>query len=234
VNEVPTASVTACTAATVAQLPAVRVLLKSFLDHHPGARFHVLLVDSDGQNGIAVPDGPVEFLHPSAIGVDETQLARLRTAYQGAELANVLRPVLMHWLVGAADTSGPVLHLDPTVLVLAPLVEPILAGLVQRCVVLLPRVLKPLPEDNHRPDAADLHKAGLFDPALIAVNRGAEDSCAPGPNTSSATAPPPFSTAPPSSSTTTSCATPASAFPCSTRPSARCAPTNAARSPSTV
>jgi FkbM family methyltransferase len=175
VNEVPTASVTACTAATVAQLPAVRVLLKSFLDHHPGARFHVLLVDSDDPSGIAVPDGPVEFLHPSAIGVDDEQLARLRTAYQGAELAYVLRPVLMRWLVTATDTSGVVLHLDPSVLVLAPIVEPILAGLVQRCVVLLPRVLKPLPEDNRRPDAADLHKAGLFDPALIAVNRGAED-----------------------------------------------------------
>ncbi|HEY4018343.1 MAG TPA: FkbM family methyltransferase [Pseudonocardiaceae bacterium] len=174
-NEVPTASVTACTAATVAQLPAVRVLLKSFLDHHPGARFHVLLVDSDESSGVAVPDGPVEVLHPSVIGVDDEQLARLRTAYQGAELANVLRPILMHWLVTATDTSGPVLHLDPAVLVLAPLVEPVLAGLVQRCVVLLPRVLKPLPEDNRRPDAADLHAAGLFDPALIAVNRGAED-----------------------------------------------------------
>ena len=175
VNEVPTASVTACTAATVAQLPAVRVLLKSFLDHHPGARFHVLLVDSDDPSGIAVPDGPVEFLHPSAIGVDDEQLARLRTAYQGPELAHVLRPVLMRWLVTSTDTSGVVLHLDPSVLVLAPLVEPVLAGLVQRCVVLLPRVLKPLPEDNRRPDAADLHAAGLFDPALIAVNRGAED-----------------------------------------------------------
>jgi FkbM family methyltransferase len=175
VNEVPTASVTACTAATVAQLPAVRVLLKSFLDHHPDARFHVLLVDSDDPSGVAVPDGPVEFLHPSVIGVDAEQLARLRTAYHGVELAHVLRPVLMRRLVNATDTSGVVLHLDPSVLVLAPLVEPILAGLVQRCVVLLPRVLKPLPEDNRRPDAADLHKAGLFDPALIAVNRGAED-----------------------------------------------------------
>lgn len=151
------------------------MLLKSFLDHHPGARFHVLLVDSDDPSGVAMPDGPVEILHPSVIGIDEEQLARLRTAYQGAELAQVLRPVLMRWLVTATDTSGVVLHLDPAVLVLAPLVEPVLAGLVQRCVVLLPRVLKPLPEDNRRPDAADLHKAGLFDPALIAVNRGAED-----------------------------------------------------------
>ncbi len=151
------------------------MLLKSFLDHHPGARFHVLLVDSDEPSAVAVPDGRVELLHPSAIGIDDDQLARLRTAYHGTELTHVLRPILMRRLVTSTDTSGVVLHLDPSVLVLAPLIEPILAGLVQRCVVLLPRVLKPLPEDNRRPDAADLHRAGLFDPALIAVNRGAED-----------------------------------------------------------
>ncbi|HEX3778995.1 MAG TPA: FkbM family methyltransferase [Pseudonocardiaceae bacterium] len=186
--EVPTASVTACTAATVAQLPAVRVLLKSFLDHHPGARFHVLLVDSDDPTGVAVPEGPVEFLHPSVIGVDDEQLARLRTAYRSDELGAVLRPTLMRWLVAATDTSGPVLYLDPAVLILGSIIEPVLDGLVEpggggqqaagrkkHSVVLLPRVLKPLPEDNRRPDAADLHTEGLFDPALIAVNRGAED-----------------------------------------------------------
>ncbi|HKN99616.1 MAG TPA: FkbM family methyltransferase, partial [Pseudonocardiaceae bacterium] len=37
------------------------------------------------------------------------------------------------------------------------------------------RVLQPLPEDGLRPDAADLRAAGLFDPALVAVNRGAAD-----------------------------------------------------------
>jgi len=50
----------------------------------------------------------------------------------------------------------------------------VLAGLVACSLVLLPRVSRPLPEDGLRPDAADLRAAGLFDPAMVAVNRGAE------------------------------------------------------------
>ncbi|HEY0806541.1 MAG TPA: glycosyltransferase, partial [Pseudonocardiaceae bacterium] len=89
-------------------------------------------------------------------------------------LTRSVRPRLMHSLVTSSETSGPVLYLDPSVLVLGPIVAPVLAGLVACSLVLLPRVSQPLPEDGLRPDAADLRAAGLFDPAMVAVNRGAE------------------------------------------------------------
>jgi len=169
--------VTVCTIATLRQLPAVRVLVKSFADHNPGARWHVLLVDADAIADLGslerfAPDAG--YVHPADLGVDAAELDRLRTAYTPDELCAVLRPRLMHWLVTSTATSGPVLHLDPSVLVLGPIVESVLAGLVTHSLVLLPRVSRALPEDGLRPDAADLRAAGMFDPALVAVNRGAD------------------------------------------------------------
>jgi FkbM family methyltransferase len=176
---VPAVPLTACTVATVHQLPAVRVLARSFADHHPGARLHALLVDCDRDDVVdlrelgRLPEG-AEFLHPTALGISEDDLARLRTACRPEQLCAVLRPRLMRALAASVDTSGPVLHLDPSVLVLGPIVEPVLAGLVEHSLVLLPRLLGPLPEDGLRPDPAELRAAGLFDPSLIAVNRGAD------------------------------------------------------------
>jgi FkbM family methyltransferase len=176
----PTVAVTACTVASLRQLPSVRVLAKSFADHHPGATCHALLVDADADTLAEIGDlarfaDGSRFVLPVDIGVDKDELARLRTSFAPDELCAVLRPRLMRWLVTQATTNGPVLYVDPSVLVLAPIVTSVLAGLVDHSLVLVPRVLRPLPEDGLRPDAAELRTAGLFDPALVAVNRGAAD-----------------------------------------------------------
>ncbi len=179
-TDTATVAVTACTVASLRQLAAVRVLARSFADHHPGATCAALLVDCDADTLADLGDlgrlaDGARFLLPGDIGVGDAELARLRTAFAPDELCAVLRPRLMRWLVTSAHTSGPVLHLDPSVLVLAPIVEPVFAGLVDHSLVLVPRVLQSLPEDGLRPDGAELRAAGLFDPALIAVNRGAAD-----------------------------------------------------------
>ena len=164
-----TVPLTACAVATVAELPAVRVLVESFTSHHPGARFHVLLVDA------AQDVRDHGYLQPGDLGIDDAELARLRTACDPVALRAVLRPRLIRWLLGAASTSGPVVYLDPSVLVLGSIAEPVLAGLVACSLVLAPRVLSALPDDGRRPAPAELRAAGLFDPALLAVNRGAEE-----------------------------------------------------------
>jgi FkbM family methyltransferase len=178
-NRPETVAVTACTVASLRQLPAVRVLAKSFADHHPGATCHALLVDCDRQTLAELGElgrlaEGARFVLPADLGIADDELARLRTAFDPEDLCAVLRPRLMRWLVISVHTSGPVLYVDPSVLVLAPIVASVLAGLVEHSLVLVPRVLHPLPEDGLRPDAAELRTAGLFDPALVAVNRGAE------------------------------------------------------------
>ncbi|HEX3648172.1 MAG TPA: FkbM family methyltransferase, partial [Pseudonocardiaceae bacterium] len=173
-------AVTACTVATLRGLPSVRVLVKSFADHHPGAICHALLVDCDPDTLAELGElgriaAGARYVLPGELGIDDVELARLRTAFAPDELCAVLRPRLMRWLVASERTSGPVLYLEPSVLVLAPIVAPVLAGLVDHSLVLVPRVLRPLPDDDLRPDAAELRAAGMFDPALVAVNRGASD-----------------------------------------------------------
>jgi FkbM family methyltransferase len=175
-----TVAVTACTVASLRQLAAVRVLARSFADHHPGASCAALLVDCDAATLADLGDlgrlaAGARFVLPADLGIGDEELARLRTALAPEDLCAVLRPRLMRWLLTSAHTSGPVLYLDPSVLVLAPIVEPVFAGLVEHSLVLVPRLLQPLPEDGLRPDAAELRTAGLFDPALVAVNRGAAD-----------------------------------------------------------
>lgn len=173
----PAVPLTACTVATAATLPSVRVLARSFADHHPGARFHTLVVDCapDDVARLASPAPGVDFLHPAALGLTGDELAELRTACSPDELRAALRPRLVHHLVTSTETSGPVLYLDPSVLVLAPVTGAVLGGLVEHSLVLLPRVLRPLPEDGLRPDTSELRAAGLFDPSFVAVNRGAAD-----------------------------------------------------------
>ncbi|GGM84524.1 hypothetical protein GCM10012275_64040 [Longimycelium tulufanense] len=159
----------ACTTATSGELAAVRVLGETFLGHHPGARFVALLVDLPG--GGTPPAGAVELLRPADLGVDATELARLGTACTAEQLRAVLRPRLLTHLLPA---GGPVLHLDPSVVVLGRLEELVRPLLRERPLLLVPRVLEPLPRDGLRPTPAELRAAGFFDPGFLGVAPTAE------------------------------------------------------------
>lgn len=153
----------ACTAATVADLPAARVVASTFRTKHPGSRFVILLVDGD-------PAGQ-DVVTPAGIGVDDRELARLATAYTAAQVRVVLRPRLLESLLSAGQ---PVLYLDPQVLVLDSVTEIVTDGLSKADVVLVPRVLHALPEDGRRPAPQELRAAGVYDPGFLAVAPGAE------------------------------------------------------------
>ncbi|MCO1582717.1 FkbM family methyltransferase [Crossiella sp. SN42] len=156
----------ACTVATRAQLPAVRVLTTSFLGHHRDGQFIALVVDAD-------PDaaGP-GVLTPADIGVATEELHRLATACTARELCAVLQPRLLAHLLAE---GGPVLYLDPSVVVLDSVAEQVLSAAARVPVVLAPRVLRPLPRDGRRPAPEELLAAGTFDPGFLAVTPGAEE-----------------------------------------------------------
>ena len=94
----------ACTVATRAELPAVRVLSTSFLAAHPQARFMSLLVDADP--GTSSPG----VLTPADIGIEDAELAVLATACTAPQLCSMLRPRLLEWLLAR---SGPADRKDP-------------------------------------------------------------------------------------------------------------------------
>jgi FkbM family methyltransferase len=150
----------ACTVATSAQLPAARVTAESFRAAHPGARFDILLVD--GEPGSDV-------LTPGDIGIDEDELAMLATAYTAEQTKAVLRPQLLKTLLA----NGPVLYLDPGVLVLARVDEIVEQALRNGDFALVPRVLRPLPHDGLSPTPEDLINAGVYEPGFLAAGPGA-------------------------------------------------------------
>ncbi|MEB3367786.1 FkbM family methyltransferase [Saccharopolyspora mangrovi] len=156
-----------CTLACRDQLPAARVLRRSFRKHHPGAGFVLLIVDEPA----AVRDEP-DALSIADIGVDPQEFARLAIGCTAEQLRGVLRPRLLKHLLRSGST---VLHFEPWVQVFGPFDE-LLAGLIaERPVALVPRVLHPLAADGLRPSPADLAESGTFDSSAVAVRPGAED-----------------------------------------------------------
>ncbi|WP_143023016.1 FkbM family methyltransferase [Lentzea jiangxiensis] len=158
-------AICACTVATAAELPAVKVLSSSFLAEHPEGRFVALVVDAQPEHS-----GP-GLITPLDIGVDEVELRVLATALDAAGLKAAMVPRLLEALL---SQGMPVLYLDPWVQVFGSLTKLVLEALRTAPVVLLPRTLRPLPPDGLQPGPAELHDLGAFDPGFIAVGAGAE------------------------------------------------------------
>jgi FkbM family methyltransferase len=154
--------VSACTVATSAQLPAARVTAETFRATHPGSRFDILLVD--GEPGSDV-------LTPGDIGIGDEELALLATAYTAEQLRAVLKPQLLAKLL----ENGPVLYLDPSVMVLGAVDQIVVEALASADFALVPRVLQPLPHDDLAPTPEDLIDAGVYEPGFLAVGPGAAE-----------------------------------------------------------
>lgn len=155
----------ACTVATAAELPAVKVLSSSFLANHPQARFMALVVDALPENS-----GP-GLVTPADLGMSQDELAELATGCTASQLCGVLRPKLLEQLLGQ---GVPVLYLDPWVQVLHPLTDLVEAAVRRGPLVLVPRALRPLPDDGLRPTPTELIETGVFDPGFLLVAPGAE------------------------------------------------------------
>ncbi|SFR26495.1 methyltransferase, FkbM family [Lentzea waywayandensis] len=158
-------TICACTVATAAELPAVKVLSSSFLAEHPEGRFVALIVDAQPEHA-----GP-GLITPMEIGVTEDELHVLATSLDAASLKAAMVPRLLEALL---SQGMPVLYLDPWVQVFGSLTKLVLEALRTAPVVMVPRTLRPLPSDGLQPGPADLHDQGAFDPGFIAVGKGSE------------------------------------------------------------
>ncbi|MGH4017461.1 MAG: glycosyltransferase, partial [Pseudonocardiaceae bacterium] len=157
----------ACTIVARNYLPAARVLAASYLWHHPGARFVVLVVDAlPGEAGrLSTAEGE-ELLDPVALDLDTAEFHRMATAYTVTELCTALKPWLLRWALGQADVA---VYLDPDIEIYAPLPE-LVQQAVLHAIVLTPHVLQPMPRDGLRPSEADIMAAGVFNLGFIAVS----------------------------------------------------------------
>ncbi|WIX86937.1 glycosyltransferase [Amycolatopsis sp. DG1A-15b] len=136
----------ACTVVTRDRLAAAEVLAASYRAHHPGHDFVLLVADGDTAAG--------------DLGLDPDEYFRLVTCHAGADLADVLRPLLLAKLLDRFDV---VVLLDPDVEVHAPFEDVTrLAG--DHGLVAAAALLAPLPQDGLEPEDVP----GVFDGFLAA------------------------------------------------------------------
>ncbi len=162
--------VAGCTVATRNYLADARVAAESFVDHHPGSRFVILVVDGDHMPPAGWSHRDVELVTPSILGFDRDELLRMAAIYDPAELACALKPLALRQALTHAEVA---IYLDGDVEILAPMPE--LAGAGRdHAVVLVPHVLEPMPRDGRLPDETGLLGSGIYNGGLLACGPGSE------------------------------------------------------------
>ncbi|MGV9359755.1 glycosyltransferase [Amycolatopsis sp. NPDC003731] len=136
----------ACTVVTRDRLGAAEVLAASYRAHHPGHEFTVLVAD----------DGAA----PGELDLDPEEYFRLVTCHDGADLADVLRPLLLRSLLERFDVA---VLLDTDIEVHAPF-EDVSALAADHGVVVAAALLAPLPRDGLEPEDVP----GVYDGFLAA------------------------------------------------------------------
>ncbi|MEU3649521.1 glycosyltransferase family 4 protein [Lentzea sp. NPDC034063] len=152
----------ACTITRESGLPLATVLAKSYLEHHPGSRFVIAVLDAEP--GARSEDG-ITVLGPGAIGVPEDDYFGLATAYPPEQLAEALKPLLLRELLLEADVA---VHLTSSSFVLAPMGD-LLGG--EHALVVSPHFHQPF--DDVKSDEGRLVGTGVFDPGFVVVSQGA-------------------------------------------------------------
>jgi hypothetical protein len=134
-----------CTVASRRFLAQASVTAQSFLEHHPGRRFAVLISD-DPSGERSMGDG-VETLRPRDIGMDDRELHRMALYYSVKELSCAMKVFLLEHLVNRGETA---VMLDGDVCVYADLSP--LADLARRHgLVLTPQCVSARPTPDRFP-----------------------------------------------------------------------------------
>ena len=159
----------ACTIAAQNYLAQVRVLAESFLQHHPGATFTVLVVDAESPGEVDCPEG-CRVCTILDIGLDAATVHEMATIYDLTEFATAVKPTLLRYLI--SELIEPVTYLDPDILLYAPIADAeVLVG--EHGILLTPHVLAALPRDGSELTEQGLLKAGIYNLGFITVTPNA-------------------------------------------------------------
>jgi hypothetical protein len=147
-------------------LEMARLLGRSFLAAHPGARFTVLLVDD---HPVDAGDDGIDVVRLGDLPLSDDDRDLMRTIYDVMELSTAVKPAFLQLLLRDDDLAC---YIDPDIYVYAPfeeLVDP--ARTVG--IVLTPHVLEPIPRDGRAPSERMIMQSGIFNLGFIAVGRPA-------------------------------------------------------------
>jgi glycosyltransferase involved in cell wall biosynthesis len=162
---------TTCTIIARNYAAHARVLARSFAHHHPGQRLQVLVVD-DVDAGTDWSDEPFDVVSPFELPLEERTFHEMAMCYEVMELSTALKPWLMRLLLQRSG-GGPVLYLDPDILVLARL-DPVTALLGEHHVVLTPHTTEPIPRDGRQACEVDILASGVYNLGFLGLSAGCE------------------------------------------------------------
>jgi hypothetical protein len=163
-----TTAIHGCTVIACNYEAHARVLAETFLSHHLGSTFSVLVVD-DPQRVIA-REQPWEVLAPADVGIDGDELHRRATMYETQGLVASMKPNLLLELL--SRECGPVILLDADGCVYGDLTG--VAELAeQRSLVLSPHSLDPYPPWDLDGPEQIIFRAGVMNAGFLGVGAGA-------------------------------------------------------------
>lgn len=159
----------ACTVVSPNYLAFARVLSASYLAHHPGDRFFVLIV-ADTSDPAPFAGSTFEPVLLGEIGLPELRAAAMR--YDILELNTNVKPAFLQYLFQRYALEA-VVYLDPDIAVYAPL-SPVFDLLrAGASAVLTPHITEPV-EDGCSPSEQDHLYNGTYNLGFVALRRGEE------------------------------------------------------------
>jgi hypothetical protein len=160
-----------CTVVARNYLAHARVLARSFLEHHPDASVHVLVLDADADAAdSSLGDELFTVVRPEEV-VPADDFRTMRAMYDVLELATAVKPWLLRSLLDRY--RAPVCYVDPDIEVFSPLVEATESA-QSVPLVLTPHLTAPMARDGRTPDEDFILKSGVFNLGFVAVGKGAE------------------------------------------------------------
>jgi hypothetical protein len=156
----------ACTIVTRNFLSYARIVGSSYLRHHPGTRFYVLVVDGLPE-GVSAGPG-LEVIEPQSL--DLPGFHELCFKYDVVELSTAVKPAFLTFLL---EREEAVVYLDPDILVFRPFIE-LRRMLRSAPIALTPHILSPIPMDGLRPNETDMLISGAYNLGFVAVRRSAD------------------------------------------------------------
>lgn len=159
-----------CTIVAGNYLAFARVLAESFLRHHPGATFTVLVID-DPNGDLCDTSEPFQIMRPHDLALPSAEFQKMAMIYSVTEFATALKPFLLQRLLTVADHA---VYLDPDIEVFQNF--SFVADLArQQGIVLIPHVLSAIPRDGLSPGESRILVSGMFNLGFIAVGKDGAD-----------------------------------------------------------
>ena len=154
-----------CTIVSPNYLPYARTLANSFLRHHPGARFCVLIVARNFDKVILQKE-PFTPVTLDELGIPD--LPHVAMKYDILELNTNVKPSFLKHLFRATE-ADQVIYLDPDIYIYQKL-DPILNLLEASSVVLTPHITSPINDSNFSGEREFL-STGTYNLGFIALRQ---------------------------------------------------------------